>query len=132
MIGGRVVIPREASAMLQAVTVGQSGTIKGSDHIALKMNSVSFGGARYEVATAIAESKSDGKGKSSGRKIAGGAGLGAIIGGIAGGGEGAAVGAVIGGGVGTAAAATTGEKHLALPAETRLQFTLNAAVTIGH
>jgi hypothetical protein len=52
-----------------------------------------------------------------------------MIGGIAGGGEGAAVGALVGGVAGTAMAAS-GEEHLRLPAETRLQFQLSAAVSI--
>jgi hypothetical protein len=55
--------------------------------------------------------------------------LGAIVGGIAGGGEGAAIGAAVGGITG-AAVASGGEEHLKLPAETRLQFQLTAAVNI--
>jgi hypothetical protein len=61
--------------------------------------------------------------------VAGGAGLGAIVGGIAGGGKGAAIGAAIGGGTGAAVSAG-GQEHLVLPAETRLQFKLSAAVNI--
>ena len=59
----------------------------------------------------------------------GGAGLGAIVGGIAGGGTGAAIGAVAGGATG-AIMSSQGTEHLTLPAETRLQFTLDAAVTV--
>ena len=62
-------------------------------------------------------------------RSAGGAGLGAIVGGIAGGGSGAAIGAAVGGATGAAVAAG-GEEHLKLPAETRLQFQLSAAVAI--
>jgi hypothetical protein len=51
MLNGRVVIPREAGAVLQAVRVAQSGEFKGKDSISLKMNSVSFGGRSYQVAT---------------------------------------------------------------------------------
>ena len=42
MIGGSIVIPRGASAMLQAVKVEQSGKMKGSDKITLKLNAVGF------------------------------------------------------------------------------------------
>ena len=52
-----------------------------------------------------------------------------MIGGIAGGGTGAAIGAVAGGATG-AVVASQGTASLKLPAETRLQFTLNAAVTV--
>jgi hypothetical protein len=129
MLSGRVVIPRGALAVLQAVQVQQSGSIKGSDQITLKMNSVSIGGRSYQVATTYVESKGQGEGKKSARKVGGGIGLGALVGGIAGGGEGAAVGALVGG-VAGAAVASSGEEHLKLAAETRLQFQLSAAVTI--
>ncbi len=129
MIGGSIVIPRGASAVLQAVQVEQSGKMKGSDKISLKMNSIGFGGRVYEVATAYVESKGKGEGKRTARKVGGGAGLGAIVGGIAGGGSGAAIGAAVGGATG-AAVASGGEEHLQIPAETRLQFQLSGAVNI--
>ena len=129
MIGGSVVIPRGASAAVQAVQVQQSGKMKGSDKISLKINSIGFGGRVYEVVTGYVEAKGKGEGKRTARKVGGGAGLGAIVGGIAGGGEGAAIGAAIGGVTG-AAVASGGEEHLKLPAETRLQFQLTAAVNI--
>jgi hypothetical protein len=129
MIGGAIVIPRGASAVVQAVSVQQSGSMKGSDKISLKLNSVAFGGYAYEVATKYVETKGKGEGKRTARKVGGGAGLGAIVGGIAGGGSGAAIGAAVGGATG-AAVASGGEEHLKLPAETRLQFTLDGAVKI--
>lgn len=129
MINGKVVIPRGAGVTLQAVHVEQSGKIKGSDKVTLKANNVAFGGASYEIVTTYVESKGKGEGRRSARKIGGGVGLGAIVGGIAGGGEGAAIGAAIGGATG-AVVANQGEEHLQLPAETRLQFQLAAAVTV--
>jgi hypothetical protein len=129
MIGGSIVVPRGAAAVVQAVHVEQSGKMKGSDKVTLKLNSIAFGGMSYPVASTYVESKGKGEGKKTGRKVGGGAGLGAIVGGIAGGGEGAAIGAVVGGVTG-AAVASAGEEHLQLPAETRLQFQLSAAVNI--
>ena len=129
MIGGNVVVPRGAAVTLQATAVAQSGKFKGSDAISLKANSIAFGGNSYEVVTAPVEQKSGGEGKKSARKIGGGAGLGAIVGGIAGGGTGAAIGAVAGGATG-AIVSSQGSQHLKLPAETRLQFALSSAVTI--
>ena len=105
MIGGSIVIPRGASAIVQAVQVQQSGKMKGSDKISLKLNSIGFGGMVYEVATTYVETKGKGEGKRTARKVGGGAGLGAIVGGIAGGGEGAAIGAAVGGVTGAAVAA---------------------------
>jgi hypothetical protein len=129
MIGGSIVVPRGASAVLEAVQVQQSGKMKGSDKITLKVNSIGFGGMVYEVATAYVETKGKGEGKKTARKVGGGAGLGAIVGGIAGGGSGAAIGAAVGGVTGAAVSAG-GEEHLKLAAETRLQFQLSAAVNI--
>ena len=66
MLGGSIVIPRGASAVLQAVKVQQSGTMKGSDKISLKLNAIGFGGMVYEVATAYVESKGEGEGQEDG------------------------------------------------------------------
>jgi hypothetical protein len=129
MINGSIVIPRGAGATVQAVNVEQSGKMKGSDKITLKLNSIRFGGMVYEVTTAYVETKGKGEGKKTARKVGGGAGLGAIVGGIAGGGSGAAIGAAVGA-AGGAAVAAGGEEHLSLPAETRLQFQLSSAVNI--
>ena len=129
MIGGSIVIPRGAVAMVQAVKVEQSGKMKGSDLVSLKLNAIKFGGMVYEIATGYVDTKSKGEGKKTAGKIGGGAGLGAIVGGIAGGGKGAAIGAAVGGVTGVAIA-SGGEQHLKIPAETRMQFQLSAAVNI--
>lgn len=129
MINGTVTIPRGTVVVLQATKVEQAGKMKGADRITLKANSMAYGGRTYEIATTVVEQKGGGEGKKTARKVAGGAGLGAIVGGIAGGGTGAAIGAVAGTATG-AVIASQGTEHLSLPAETRLQFTLNAAVTV--
>jgi hypothetical protein len=129
MIEGRVMIPRGAAVVIRVVSVRQSGTLKGSDQIALKVNSISFGDRVYEIVTEYAVAQGKGEGKRTARKVGGGAGVGAIIGAIADGGDGAAIGAVVGGITGTIVAAS-GEEHLKLPAETRLQFELAAAVRV--
>ena len=129
MLGGKVVIPRNVAIVLQVAKVEQAGDFKGSDAVSLKANSLSFGGRKYDIVTNYVERKEEGEGKKTTRKVAGGAGLGAVIGGIAGGGTGAAIGALAGGGAGAIVSAT-GTQHLKIPAETRLQFKLSAAVTV--
>ena len=104
MIGGSIVIPRGASAVLQAVKVEQSGKMKGSDKISLKLNSIALRRMVYEVATAYVETKGKGEGKRPRARSAAAPGLGAIVGGIAGGGSGAAIGAAVGGVTGAAVA----------------------------
>lgn len=125
MLGGDVVVPRGADVVMVAAKVAQGGRMKGSDLIQLKVNSISLRGRSYPVVTSISETKSGGEGKKTARKVIGGTGLGAIIGGIAGGGTGAAIGALAGGATGTAIAAS-GQPHLKIPSETRLQFQLVA------
>jgi hypothetical protein len=129
MMNGKVIVPRGSAVVLQAAKVEQAGKMKGADKITLKANSISFGGRKYDVVTTAVEQKGAGEGKKTARKIGGGAGLGAIVGGIAGGGTGAAIGAAVGAGAG-AIMSSQGTEHLTLPAETRLQFTLNSAVTV--
>jgi hypothetical protein len=129
MIVGKVVVPRKAVVVLQATKVEQAGKMKGADKITLKANSIAFGGRKYEIVTTVVESKGSGEGKKTARKVGGGAGLGAAIGGIAGGWTGAAIGAAAGAATG-AIISSQGTEHLKLPAETRLQFTLDAAVKV--
>jgi hypothetical protein len=125
MSGGEVIVPRGAEVKLVAAKVQQGGKMKGSDLIALKVNFIVVHGRSYSVATSLSETKSAGEGKKTAGKIVGGAGLGALIGGIAGGGKGAGIGALVGGGGGTILAAT-GEPHLKIPSETQLEFQLAA------
>jgi outer membrane lipoprotein SlyB len=115
--------------VLQAVKVQQSGRMKGSDLIQLKINSLAVKGVSHPVVSSVAESKGGSEGKSTAKKTIGGAGLGAIIGGIAGGGTGAAIGAAAGG-AGGAILSASGQQHLKIPPETRLEFTLQADLKI--
>ena len=62
--------------------------------------------------------------------IGGGAGGGALIGGLAGGGKGALIGGLIGAGAGTAGAAFTGNNDVVIPSESTITFHLTAPVTV--
>ena len=123
MSGGEVIVPRGSDVVLLAAKVQQGGKMKGSDLIELKVQSIAVRGRSYPVVTSLSQTKSAGEGKKTAGKILGGAGLGAIVGGIAGGGTGAAIGALAGGAGGTVLSATS-QPHLKIPAETRLEFQL--------
>jgi hypothetical protein len=61
--------------------------------------------------------------------IGGGAGAGALLGGVFGGGKGALIGAAAGAGAGTTGAYATGKKDVAFGAERRLSFRLTQPLT---
>jgi hypothetical protein len=130
MVDGDVVVPRGADVVLTVAKVDQGGRFKGSDLIELKLNSIVARGRSYPVVTSLAQTKSGGEGKKTARKVVGGSGLGAIVGGIAGGGTGAAIGALAGGAAGTAMAAA-GQPHLKVPPESRLEFQLLSDLKIN-
>jgi len=62
--------------------------------------------------------------------VIGGAGLGALIGGLAGGGKGAGIGALAGAGAGTAVAASKKGEQLQIPSETLLEFRLEQPASL--
>lgn len=134
-LNGQVVIAKGARADGTVVDAKPLGRFKGGALLAVKLDKVHSRWGSYPVATATISKAEQGKGKRSAGFIAGGAGLGALIGGLTGGGKGAAIGALAGGGAGTAGTAFTGNKQIVLPAESLLTFRLNQPVRIierGH
>ena len=129
-VEGQVVIP--AGARVQGVVVDAKamGHFAGGALLELKLDSIHVNGEQLPVETATVTQTLKGKGKRTGVLVGGGAGLGAVIGGIAGGGKGAAIGALAGGGAGTAGSAYTGNKEIVLPAESAVAFTLRAPLRI--
>ena len=130
-VDGKVVIPKGAHAKLVVSSVQASGRLSTPAKLYLRLKSVEVRGKIYTIATSSSGKTMGGKGKRDAGFIGGGAGAGALIGGLAGGGKGAAIGAVAGAGAGTAGAAATGKKEVEFPAETRLSFTTRADVTIN-
>ena len=129
-VKGTTVIARGARAEGVVVDAKNQGKIKGEGVLSVRLTRVRTKWGSYQVSTAALDNEEKGKGKRTAVAAGGGAGLGAIIGGIAGGGKGAAIGALAGGGAGTAGAAFTGNKEIKLPAETLLTFQTTEPVTI--
>ena len=129
-VGGAVVIPDGARATGTVVAAHPLGRFKGGALLQVRLTSVEINGQNVPVDTAAIARSAKGKGKRSATLIGGGAGLGALIGGLAGGGKGAAIGAVAGAGAGTAGTAFTGNKDIVIPAEYALTFKLLKAVEV--
>ncbi len=130
IVHGQTIIARGSRADGTVVDAKPLGRFKGGAELAVKLDRVHTRWGSYPVETASVSKAEQGKGKRSGVMIGGGAGLGALIGGLAGGGKGAAIGALAGGGAGTAGSAFTGNKQIVLPAETLLTFRLEHPVHI--
>jgi hypothetical protein len=130
-VGGSVAIPDGAKATGTVTTAHPLGRFKGGAMLGLRLTSVEINGQNVPVDTASVARTEKGKGKRSATMIGGGAGLGALIGGLAGGGKGAAIGALAGAGAGTAGTAFTGNKEIEIPAEYALSFKLTKPVQVS-
>lgn len=129
-VEGKVAIPAGATASGTVVVAHPAGRFKGASLLEVRLNSITINGSPHAIQTATVSRGQKGKGKRTGVMVGGGAGLGALIGGLAGGGKGAAIGALAGAGAGTAGAGLTGNRDVTLPAESALSFRLAAPLEI--
>ena len=129
-VDGKVVVPAGAEAVGKVVEAAPQGRFKGAAVLRLILESVTVNANSYDVKTTSISRYLKGKGKRTAAMIGGGAGGGALIGGLAGGGKGALIGAAAGAGAGTAGAAYTGNKEIVLPAESTLSFKLAEPLTV--
>ena len=119
-----VVAPRGTKVYGRLVSAESAGRMKGSSELTLELTDIVIKGTAYPLLTSTYEIKGKGEGGNTAKKVIGGAGLGALIGGIAGGGKGAGIGALVGGGAGTAVAASKKGQQLSIPSESLLEFRL--------
>ena len=96
----------------------------------LELTDIMLNGKAYPLLTSTYEIKGRGEGSNTAKKIIGGAGLGALIGGLAGGGKGAGIGVLAGAAGGTAIAASKKGEQLSIPSESLIEFRLEQPATL--
>lgn len=129
---GRVAIPRGSTATLVVRNVEEQGRVKGRSELVVDIAGVQVDGRRYRLETTnFVEKGREGVGanKRTGKFAGGGGLLGGIIGAVAGGGKGAAIGALSGAAAGVATQTIT-RKPVRLPAESLLNFRLEAPIHV--
>jgi hypothetical protein len=129
-VDGKAVIASGAEASGEVLQAVPQGRFKGGAVLKLTLASVTINDDTYDIKTDSISRYQKGKGERTAAMIGGGAGGGALLGGIAGGGKGALIGATLGAGAGTAGAAYTGNKQITLPAESTLSFKLSGPLTV--
>lgn len=102
------------------------GRFKGAGDLGIALSRI----GPYTVSSGVYEKVAKGKGKRTATMVGGGAGLGALIGGLAGGGKGALIGGLAGAGAGTAGAAYTGNQDIVIPAESTVTFRLTSSISV--
>ncbi|HUK53399.1 MAG TPA: hypothetical protein VL099_08940 [Candidatus Binatia bacterium] len=130
LAGNTVAVRRGATVYGRLAKANSAGRYKGSSELSLELTDIVIGGKTYPLLTNTYDVKGKGEGGETTKKVLGGAGLGALIGGIAGGGTGAAIGAVSGAAVGTGVAASKKGQQLSVPSETLLEFRLQQPASL--
>jgi len=125
-----IAIPRGARVTGTVVDAKDATHFSGSSRLAIALTSVDVNGQTVPVSTTPYAQEGKGRGKNTALKTGGGAALGAIIGALAGGGKGAAIGAASGGGLGAGVNAVTRGEQVKIPAETLINFKLQAPVSV--
>ncbi len=130
-VGSTVALPRGTKFNGHVTTAYSSGRLKGRGYMAVVLDSFELNGQTHRIATSARGQATGAHRNRNLALIGGGAGLGAMLGGIAGGGKGALIGAGSGAAAGTAGAAITGKKDVHIPSETLMAFTLKEPVAVA-
>jgi hypothetical protein len=131
IVQGRTLIQRGANIEGIVRTSSPSGRLRGRAVLGIAVDRVQIDGAMTRVVTDSVVRSSGAHKKRNFTLIGGGAGLGALIGGLAAGGRGALIGAGAGAATGGAGAALTGRKQVRIPAESVIAFHLRQALAVN-
>ncbi len=128
--GSQTIVPRGATVKGRIAYAKESGKLSGQSQLILELTELDANGKSYILRTSDYSEVGASRGKRTAATVGGTAALGTIIGAIAGGGKGAAIGAASGAAVGTGVQVITKGQTLKIPAETILEFRLQAPLTI--
>ena len=122
--GGGTIYPAGTDVSGEVVASKGVGRFVGAGDLGIVLTSI----GRSPVQSSEYEKVRKGRGKRSAAFTGGGAGLGALIGGLAGGGKGALIGGLAGAGAGAGAGSFTGNTDVVIPAESVITFRLTNSI----
>jgi hypothetical protein len=127
VVNGKVVVPKGNTVYGRLAEAKQAGRATGSSELQLELTDIVVDGTAYPLLTSDYQVKGSSSGKRSAKRLLGGAGLGAIIGGIAGN---AGMGAAIGATAGAVGAVAQKGQSVNVPSETLLEFRLQQPASL--
>ncbi|MFY9527766.1 MAG: BON domain-containing protein [Candidatus Acidiferrales bacterium] len=132
VVNNEVIVPRGADVFVRLVNASSAGHLTGKSDLKMELVKMDFQGRSYPLVSSTYDVSGTSRGKRTTATVGGAAAIGALIGAIAGGGKGAAIGAGVGAGSGGVYQAATKGKQVKIPSETKLDFQLEAPVTITY
>jgi hypothetical protein len=131
VINGQTIALKGTPMKGRITTAKEAGKLTGQAELGLELTSLVLNGRTYPLQTADYAEVGSSRSQRTAVTVGGTAAVGAIIGAIAGGGKGAAIGAASGAAVGTGVQIMTKGQTLKIPAETILEFKLDAPLAIN-
>jgi len=131
VIEDRVVIRKGSDARVRLIQSRSAGRMTGQSELSVELVGLAAGSQTFAVESSGVQKAGASRSTRTAETVGGGAVLGALIGAIAGHGKGAAIGAAVGAGAGTAVQASTKGQQVQIPAETKLDFSLKAPLTVS-
>jgi hypothetical protein len=132
VVDGVTVVPEGSRVGGTVTSAARSGRVKGRAHVAVRFDTLAPRGsdARYTIDAAPVARTAESTKKKDALEIGAPAAGGALIGALVGGGKGALIGTAAGGGAGTAVVLSTRGKEVRLPAGSTLTLRLAQPLTI--